>query len=172
MSTQKQILEERIQRLTVEKAKFLESINPSKFKSEFITCQNCKGKVPKQYFRGFKCPICGFNYELSVTNKSRLESFDDRLKKARKELADLNKKAVVKDLKKQQKMRFNTSTQKQIKSFERQSSFLISLREVKEQLDYILEEQDTGDFVEIIGKMGGDTITYRIYKSDGRIYER
>lgn len=40
-----------------------------------------------------------------------------------------------------------------------------------EQLEYIIDYEVTTDFVEIIGKMGGDVITYRIY-DDGTVYER
>ncbi len=40
-----------------------------------------------------------------------------------------------------------------------------------ESLDYILETIPTPDFVEIVGRMGGDTITYRVY-DDGSMYER
>ena len=40
-----------------------------------------------------------------------------------------------------------------------------------ESLDYILETIPAPDFVEIVGRMGGDTITYRVY-DDGSMYER
>lgn len=40
-----------------------------------------------------------------------------------------------------------------------------------ENLDYILETTTAPDFVEIIGRMGGDTVTYRVY-DDGSMYER
>jgi len=40
-----------------------------------------------------------------------------------------------------------------------------------ERLDYILETIPAPDFVEIVGRMGGDTITYRVY-DDGSMYER
>ncbi len=40
-----------------------------------------------------------------------------------------------------------------------------------ERLDYILETIPAPDFVEIVGRMGGDTITYRVY-DDGSVYER
>lgn len=40
-----------------------------------------------------------------------------------------------------------------------------------ERLDYIIDYEVTPDFVEIVGKMGGDVITYRIY-DDGSIFER
>ena len=42
---------------------------------------------------------------------------------------------------------------------------------VRERLDYILETFPTPDFVEIVGRVGGDTVTYRVY-NDGSIYEK
>ena len=42
---------------------------------------------------------------------------------------------------------------------------------VLESLDYILETIPAPDFVEIVGRMGGDTVTYRVY-DDGSMYER
>ena len=40
-----------------------------------------------------------------------------------------------------------------------------------ESLDYILETIPTPDFVEVVGRVGGDTVTYRVY-NDGSVYER
>ena len=40
-----------------------------------------------------------------------------------------------------------------------------------ESLDYILETIPTPDLVEIVGRMGGDIITYRVY-DNGDMYER
>ena len=40
-----------------------------------------------------------------------------------------------------------------------------------ERLDYIIDHRAAPDFVEVTGRMGGDTITYRIY-NDGSVYER
>ena len=40
-----------------------------------------------------------------------------------------------------------------------------------ERLDYIIDYEVTTDFVEIVGKIGGDVITFRIY-DDGAVYER
>jgi hypothetical protein len=40
-----------------------------------------------------------------------------------------------------------------------------------ERLDYVIDCREALDFVEVTGRMGGDTITYRIY-DDGRMYER
>ena len=42
---------------------------------------------------------------------------------------------------------------------------------VLEHLDYILETVPTLDFVEIVGRIGGDTVTYRVY-NDGSVYEK
>lgn len=38
-----------------------------------------------------------------------------------------------------------------------------------ERLDYILETVPTPDFVEIVGRVGGDVVTYRVY-NDGSVY--
>lgn len=40
-----------------------------------------------------------------------------------------------------------------------------------ERLDYILDYYSAPDFVEIVGRVGGDTVTYRVY-NDGYMYER
>ena len=40
-----------------------------------------------------------------------------------------------------------------------------------ERLDYILETVSDKDFVEIVGRVGGDTVTYRVY-DDGSVYEK
>lgn len=37
-----------------------------------------------------------------------------------------------------------------------------------ERLDYILETVPTSDFVEIVGRVGGDVVTYRVY-NDGSV---
>lgn len=42
---------------------------------------------------------------------------------------------------------------------------------VLEYLDYILEAVPTQDFVEIVGRVGGDTVTYRVY-NDGSVFEK
>lgn len=40
-----------------------------------------------------------------------------------------------------------------------------------ESLEHILETIPAPDFVEIVGRVGGDTVTYRVY-DDGSVYER
>ena len=40
-----------------------------------------------------------------------------------------------------------------------------------ERVEYVIDYRTAPNFVEVIGKIGGDTITYRIY-NDGSVYER
>ena len=40
-----------------------------------------------------------------------------------------------------------------------------------ERLDYILETVSDKDFVEIVGRVGGDVVTYRVY-NDGSVCEK
>ena len=40
-----------------------------------------------------------------------------------------------------------------------------------EHLDYILGTVPTPDFFEIVGRVGGDAVTYRVY-NDGYVYEK
>lgn len=40
-----------------------------------------------------------------------------------------------------------------------------------ERLDHILETVSTTDFVEIVGRVGGDVVTYRVY-NDGFVCEK
>ena len=40
-----------------------------------------------------------------------------------------------------------------------------------ECMDYILDYYVAPDFVEVIGRAGGDTVTFRVY-NDGSMYER
>lgn len=40
-----------------------------------------------------------------------------------------------------------------------------------EHLDYILETVPALDFVEIVGRVGGDVVTYRVY-NDGSVCEK
>lgn len=41
----------------------------------------------------------------------------------------------------------------------------------RERLDYILETVPALDFIEIVGRVGGDTVTYRVC-NDGSVYEK
>lgn len=40
-----------------------------------------------------------------------------------------------------------------------------------EDMDYILDVFPAPDFVEVVGRMDGDTVTYRVY-DDGSVYKR
>lgn len=45
------------------------------------------------------------------------------------------------------------------------------LKQAEEHFDYLLEYSDGGDFIQVVGSMGGDIRTYRFY-SNGLITER
>lgn len=53
----------------------------------------------------------------------------------------------------------------------RSSRGQIAIDKAMEQMDYILDVYEGRDFVEIIGKIGGDAITIRYY-DNGNICER
>lgn len=38
-------------------------------------------------------------------------------------------------------------------------------------LDYVIDVTSTPDFVEVVGRKGGDVVTYRVM-NDGQFYER
>ena len=40
-----------------------------------------------------------------------------------------------------------------------------------DRLDYILETVSALDFVEVVGRVGGDVVTYRVY-NDGSVCEK
>lgn len=49
---------------------------------------------------------------------------------------------------------------------------MITLRHLlRHLLDYVMDYHEAPDFVEVIGRIGGDVITYRVY-DDGTMYER
>lgn len=45
------------------------------------------------------------------------------------------------------------------------------IKTTEDRFDYILEEHKTSDFTEIIGIIGGDALTLRVYK-DGSVCEK
>ena len=44
------------------------------------------------------------------------------------------------------------------------------IKTTEDRFDYILEEHKTSDFTEIVGNIGGDVLTFRVYK-DGSVCE-
>lgn len=133
--------------------KIAEENSPVRVKAEYIGCKNCGSRLAKKYIHmsGGKfcsCPVCSASL-FSNTAQERIKKAEEKAEKLRKEL----KKEEEKE------------------KYERKPSFENSLKETRERFDYILEEHRTPDFTEIVGKMGGDTLTFRVYK-DGNVYER
>ena len=126
--------------------------SPLRVKAEFIGCKECGSRLAKKYislrYTTCKCPVCG-NSLFSNTARERIKKAEEKAAKLKKEW----EKALAKEVS------------------ESQPSFEESLRDTRDRFDYILEENKGPDFVEIVGKTGGDTITYRVYK-DGSVCER
>ena len=83
-----QNLAKRIKRLEKERADYAEAQQPRKHQSKLITCSCCGSKlnVHDPHFGGrTTCPVCGKSL-LSATVLARLKSYDNRIKKAEKEL--------------------------------------------------------------------------------------
>ena len=102
------------------------------------------------------CPVC--------RNDLRSETTLNTIKGYRTKINDLNKKlqiAIRKDNRK------NTNNQTSVP----QSKFKEALSDVYDELDYVMERYDSSDFVEIIGKTGGDVRRIRVYK-DGTVGEK
>lgn len=47
----------------------------------------------------------------------------------------------------------------------------LAMEKALECMDYILDDYATPDFVEVVGRAGGDMVTLRVY-NDGSVYER
>lgn len=39
-------------------------------------------------------------------------------------------------------------------------------------IETVYEDYETPDFFEFVGQCGGDSLRYRVYKKDGKIYEK
>ena len=42
----------------------------------------------------------------------------------------------------------------------------------KTPIEIIISSHETPDFFEFVGECGGDVMKYRVYKSDGKVYEK
>lgn len=133
----------------------LEKCNPFNVKSKYVTCRSCGSKLNREYMaknylhviiHQVKCPVC--NSEVGLYSKT----FNERINKAK---AYYDK---IKDSKSTIKEDITTTLSDVIKTTE-------------DRFDYILEEHKTSDFTEIIGMIGGDVLTFRVYK-DGSVCEK
>lgn len=148
-------LEKRLEVAIKSEQKIILENSPIRVKAEFIGCKNCGSRLAKKYVKVVRktcrCPLCGASL-FSKTAQARIKSAEDRISKIEKELK-AERKVYRKDQAK-------VST-----------PFTKALNDTRERFDYILEERKTSDFIEIIGSMGGDVLTFRVYK-DGSVYEK
>lgn len=135
----------------------LEKCNPFNVKSAYVTCRSCGSKLNREYMaknylhviiHKIKCPVC--NSEVGLYSKT----FNERIDKAK---AHYDK---IKDSESSIKEDTTTTT-----------TLSDVIKTTEDRFDYILEEHKTSDFTEIIGIIGGDVLTLRVYK-DGSVYEQ
>ena len=83
--TKQENIKARIQRLATLKEEFIKSIMPGNLKSEYPACPKCGSSIRKDLWNGLKCPACGAK-KISSSAKERLDSFDERIAQAKKDL--------------------------------------------------------------------------------------
>lgn len=133
----------------------LEKCNPFNVTSAYVTCRSCGSKLNRQHMaknyigniRQVKCPVC--NSEVGLYSKT----FNERINKAKAYyLKIVNSKSTIKE---------DTLT----------TTLSDVIKATEDRFDYILEEHKTSDFTEIVGNIGGDVLTFRVYK-DGSVCEK
>lgn len=141
----------------------LERYNPTRVTSKFITCRDCGSKLNVEAMKKkytscirLKCVVCGSSAGLysNTANKAIEAAYANRDKVKAATMADASK-----TVKKSQDLSIS------------QTAFESALRDTRDRFDYVLEEHKTPDFTEIVGSIGGDIITNRVYK-DGSVYEQ
>lgn len=152
MSSKAETLEKKYEDAVQRVFEIAEECSPVRVKAEFIGCKNCGSKLAKKYIKVYgktcKCPLCGS----SLFSKTAQERIQKALEKVEKIKAE-RRQELAKEL-----------------SASR-PTFAEALRDAKDRYDYILEEHKTPDFVEIVGKIGGDVETVRVYRN-GSICEK
>ena len=83
--TKQENIKARIQRLATLKEEFIKSIMPGNLKSEYPACPTCGSSIRKDLWNGLKCPACEAK-KISSSAKERLDSFDERIAQAKKDL--------------------------------------------------------------------------------------
>lgn len=119
-------------------------------KAEYIGCQSCGSKLKKVLLSTEKCPLCHSDLRSKTTIETlnnyrrKLTEYKDKYER----LIKKNDKTVVKKTLEQLADEFSEN-----------------------RFDYEIERHKCKDFIEIIGKIGGDVLVYRIYKN-GDVFER
>lgn len=152
MSSKAETLEKKYEDAVQHVLEIAEECSPVRVKAEFIGCKNCGSKLAKKYIKVYgktcKCPLCGSSL-FSKTAQERIQKASERAEKIKTEWQKEKEKADAAG----------------------KPTFAEALRDTRDRYDYVLEEHKTPDFVEIVGKIGGDVETVRVYR-DGSIYEK
>ena len=138
----------------------LEKYEPTRVSSQFISCRNCGSKLNREVVQkefGYvhtrlHCPVC--KSALGLYSRTAIKAIDAAYVNMEKQ------RAKQREDKKKKSEKTNSDT-----------VFTEALEETRNRFDYIYEENKTPDFVEIVGNMGGDSCTFRVY-NDGSVYER
>lgn len=137
----------------------LEKCNPFNVTSTYVTCRNCGSKLNREYMsKGYnatgraKCPICNSKVGLySKTSNDKIDKANAYYEKVKKE------ENKIKDIKS--------------KKDDTALSYKDAIANTEDRFDYILDEYTASDFTEIVGNIGGDVLTFRVYK-DGSVYQK
>lgn len=150
MSSKAETLEKQYESALKHVLDIAEKNSPVRVKAEFIGCKGCGSKLAKKYIKVYgkvcNCPLC----KSSLFSKTAQERIQKASEKAEKIKAEWQKEQAKEEA-------------------ASKPSFAETLRETRDRYDYILEEHKTPDFVEIVGKIGGDVETARVYR-DGSCY--
>ena len=147
----------------------LEKCNPFNVTSAYVACRSCGSKLNREYMaknylhvRKIKCPVCGS--ETGLYSKT----FNERIDKAK---AHYDKIKIDKAKAHYDKIKDSENTIKEDTTTALSYTLKDVIKTTEDRFDYILEEHKTSDFTEIVGNIGGDVLTFRVYK-DGSVYEQ
>ena len=134
--------------------------NPENRKSEFVTCPKCGSRYPRKYIFGSdddfsSCLVCGDNHSLySATSIKRIEN-------CKRKVEDIQKL-----IEKEQRLEQLAHPNNWLSDAARQS-----ISEAYSNCDFVNDEYDLGDAIEVCGEIDGESVHYVIMKEDGRIYD-
>ena len=97
-------LEERLKKVTQDRADYATKHSVSTFKAEFVGCSECGSRLKKTLLRSEKCPLCGTDLRGNTTLEN-LKRYNERLEEIRKKIQDERMKQRAK-LVKQSKIKW------------------------------------------------------------------
>ena len=75
----RQAMEERLNRLILEREQYIAAHHVNARASEFIGCTHCGSRISRKYLRSDDCPVCGHELRPKST-LDRIASFDKRIR--------------------------------------------------------------------------------------------